>query len=89
MFSGFFKADAQDLFRRIDPDAYYPVYGNDSTSFRDVDTQGRMYVRLDWDKNQVLWGNFNTDYNETQLAQFNRGLYGASMLPLLVSPKHN
>ena len=79
MFSGFFKADAQDLFRRIDPDAYYPVYGDDSTSFRDVDTQGRMYVRLDWDKNQVLWGNFNTDYNETQLAQFNRGLYGASV----------
>ncbi|WP_189493944.1 hypothetical protein, partial [Formosimonas limnophila] len=79
LFSGFFKADAQDLFRRIDPDAYYPVYGDDSTTVRDVDTQGRLYVRLDWDKNQVLWGNFNTDLNDTTLSQYNRGLYGAKV----------
>ncbi len=80
LFDGFFKADAKDLFRRIDPDAYYPVYGDDSTTVRDVDTQGRLYVRLDWDKNQLLWGNFNVDLNDTTLMQYNRGLYGAKAL---------
>lgn len=80
LFDGFFKADAKDLFRRIDPDAYYPVYGDDSTTIRDVDTQGRLYVRLDWDKNQLLWGNFNVDLNDTTLMQYNRGLYGAKAL---------
>ena len=77
LFDGFLKADPKDLFRRIDPDRYYPIYGDDSTTTRDVNTQGRLYVRLDWDKNQVLWGNYNTEFSDTNLIQYNRGLYGA------------
>src|SRR5690606_6023892 len=44
LFSGFLKARPTDVFRRLDPDSYYPVYGDDSTTYRDVDTQGRLYV---------------------------------------------
>ena len=79
LFSGFWKADAQDIFRRLDPDAYYPVYGDDSTTYRDVDTMGRLYVRVDWDKSQALWGNFNTGVTGTEYGQYSRALYGGAL----------
>jgi len=78
LFNGFWDADPQDIFRRLDPDAYYPVYGDDSTTYRDVDTQGRLYVRVDWDKNQALWGNFNTGITGTEYGQYSRALYGGA-----------
>ena len=79
LFDGFTEADPQDVFRRLDPDLYYPVYGNDSTTYRDVDTMGRFYLRVDWDKNQALWGNFSTGITGTEYAQYQRSLYGAAL----------
>jgi hypothetical protein len=78
LFDGFGQADPQDIFRRLDPDLYYPVYGDDSTTFRDVDTMGRFYLRADWDKNQALWGNYNTGIAGTEYGQYVRALYGAA-----------
>jgi hypothetical protein len=79
LFNGFTDADPQDVFRRLDPDLYYPVYGDDSTTYRDVDTMGRFYLRVDWDKNQALWGNYSTGITGTEYAQYQRSLYGAAL----------
>lgn len=79
LFSGFLDPDARDVFRRLDPDQYYPVYGDDSTTYRDVDTQGRLYVRVDWDKSQALWGNFATGLTGTEYGQYVRSLYGGAI----------
>jgi hypothetical protein len=79
LFDGFIKADPQDIFRRLDPDFYYPTYGDDSTTQRDVDTMGRFYLRVDWDKSQALWGNYYTGITGTEYAQYVRSLYGAAI----------
>jgi hypothetical protein len=79
LFNGFTRADPQDIFRRLDPDLYYPTYGDDSTTYRDVDTMGRFYLRMDWDKNQALWGNFATGITGTEYGQYVRSLYGAAL----------
>ncbi len=79
LFNGFLDADARDVFWRLDPDQYYPVYGDASTTYRDVDTQGRLYVRVDWDKSQLLWGNFQTGLTGNEYAQYIRSLYGAAL----------
>ena len=71
------NTDPRRIFRQLDPDRYYPVYGDDSTTTSDVDTQGAFYVRLDVDKNQVLWGNFSSGLTDTEFQQYNRSLYGA------------
>lgn len=78
LFDDFTQADPRDVFRRLDPDLYYPTYGDDSTTYRDVDTQGRFYFRVDWDKNQALWGNYATGLTGTDYAQYVRSLYGAA-----------
>ncbi|MCW5579864.1 MAG: hypothetical protein KIS72_00760, partial [Luteimonas sp.] len=79
LFDGFTSADPQDVFRRLDPDLYYPTYGDDSTVWRDVDTMGRFYLRVDWDKNEALWGNFATGFTGTEYGQYSRALYGAAL----------
>ncbi|MDH3900078.1 MAG: OmpA family protein, partial [Gammaproteobacteria bacterium] len=79
IFSDLNKKDPRSLFRRLDPDRYYPVYGDDSTTISDVDTQGRFYVRVDWDKSQLLWGNYNTGITGNEYARYDRSLYGARL----------
>ncbi|MEL1265891.1 hypothetical protein [Pseudoxanthomonas putridarboris] len=79
LFTGFLDKDPQDVFRRLDPDMYYPVYGDDSTTYRDVDTMGRLYLRMDWGWNQALWGNYDTGLTGTELSQYARSLYGAAL----------
>ncbi len=79
LFDGFGQANPQDIFRELDPNLYYPTYGDDSTTTADVDTMGRFYARVDWDKNQALWGNYATGFTGTEYAQYTRSLYGAAL----------
>lgn len=79
LFDGFMGPDPRDVFRRLDPDRYYPVYGDDSGVRRDVDTQGRLYLRVDWDGNEALWGNFATGFTGSEYGQYVRSLYGAAL----------
>lgn len=74
--SGLDERDPRTLMRFVDPDRFYPVYGDDSTTTWDAPTQGRFYVRLERDDYRVLWGNFKTQILDTELAQIDRGLYG-------------
>ncbi|HEY1313819.1 MAG TPA: hypothetical protein VGE92_08075, partial [Steroidobacteraceae bacterium] len=76
LFSNFARKDPQDLLRRIDPDRYYPVYGDDSTTVQDAPTAGKFYVRLEKGDTSVLWGDFQTHLNGTDFMQFARTLYG-------------
>ncbi len=76
LFDDIHKKDPQSVFRRLDPDKYYPVYGDDSTIVDDTNSQGKLYVRVDWDKSRAIWGNYNTDMTGTELSAFNRSLYG-------------
>ena len=65
------------LFRRIDPDYYYPTFGDDSTVEELAPTMGKFFVRLSDDDNYGQWGNFKVGYMNNELAQVDRGLYGA------------
>jgi outer membrane protein OmpA-like peptidoglycan-associated protein len=80
MFRNFSSKDPRYLLRRIDPDKFYPVYGDDSTIVDDAPTQGKFYVRLEKDDSHVMWGNFQTAWTGTELTQYSRGLYGANAL---------
>ena len=80
LFSNFDSKDPSYLLRRIDPDRYYPVYGDDSTAVDDAPTQGKFYVRIERDNASVMWGSFQTSWTGTELTQYSRGLYGADVI---------
>lgn len=77
LFRNLDSKDPRQLLRRIDPDDYYPVYGDDSTIYEDAPTQGKFYVRLEKDQSHALWGSFKTEISGTEFARNERGLYGA------------
>ncbi|MFN3450533.1 MAG: hypothetical protein ACK4ZE_00115 [Sphingorhabdus sp.] len=77
LFSNFDRKDPRQLLRRLNRDQYYPTYGDNSTLVEDAPTQGRFYLRVNKDDNQLVVGNFVTQVNGAELAQLDRGLFGA------------
>ena len=78
LFSNFLDKSPDSLFRRIDNDYYYPTFGDDGTVEELAPTMGKFYVRLSEGENYGQWGNFKVGYMNNELAQVDRGLYGAN-----------
>ena len=79
LFDNFLDKDPRAVLRRLDPDQFYPVYGDDSTAINDAPTDGKLFVRLEKGANEVLWGNFKTQRPDTTFTNFSRSLYGARL----------
>ncbi len=75
------KATQKKLFTNIDPDKYYPIYGDNSTVVYDTNSQEKFYLLIEWDKSGITVGNYQTDLNDesSKLASYNRTLYGGKI----------
>jgi flagellar motor protein MotB len=78
LFSNFLSKSPDSLFRRIDPRYYYPSFGDDGVVQEMAPTLGKFYVKASRGENYGMWGNFNVGYLDNELAQVDRGLYGAN-----------
>lgn len=78
VFSGLDAKDPRQFLKRISPDDYYPVYGDDSTSSEDAPTRGKFFVRLARGDSHVMWGTFKSQVKGTEFMRNERTLYGAS-----------
>ena len=68
------------LFRDIDPDQYYPVYGDASAKGFDAQSSEKFYVRLDKGRSFVMYGDIKTHIDNEEglsLGQYDRTLTGA------------
>ncbi len=79
LFSNFMDKSPDAFFRRIDPDYYYPTFGDDGTVEEMAPSMGKFFVRLGKGDNYGQWGNFKIGYMNNELAQVDRGLYGANL----------
>ena len=77
MFKKIGDRDPRRFTREISSKELYPIYGDGSTTVSDVDTEGKFYLKIERDKTQFLWGNYTSDTQDTELAAYNRSLYGA------------
>ena len=78
LFSNFLDKSPDSLFRRIDPDYYYPTFGDDGVVEEMAPTLGKFYVKASHGENYGMWGNFKVGYMGNELAHVDRGLYGAN-----------
>ena len=65
-----------ELFDRIDPNAYYTLYGDRTNQFNEAESRYPLYIKLEKDTAQLLFGDFETGLDETQLGQYSRRLSG-------------
>jgi uncharacterized repeat protein (TIGR01451 family) len=68
--------DRSEFFRKLDPDAFYPVYGDGSRTVKDTNSQGRFYVLFEAPSYDFRWGNYNSGITGNEFSSFNRSLYG-------------
>ncbi|PYU29453.1 MAG: flagellar motor protein MotB [Acidobacteria bacterium] len=78
LFSNFLNKSPDSLFRRIDPDYYYPSFGDDGVVEEMAPTLGKFYAKASRGQNYGMWGNFKVGYLDNELAHVDRGLYGAN-----------
>jgi len=70
------ERDNRAFFRDLDPDSFYPVYGDGSRTYDDTNSQGRFYVLVEAPYGSALWGNYNSGITGNEFSSFNRSLYG-------------
>lgn len=60
--------DNNRLFRDLDPERWYPVYGDNSQTGFDAQSNSRLYVRLDKNRNYLLYGDIVTGSGASERA---------------------
>ncbi len=72
------KQTRERLFRDIEPDAYYPVYGDSSIRGYDAQSTRQLYLRIDRKKSYLLLGDFQTRTEDEvrALGNYQRSLNG-------------
>lgn len=72
------KDTRKQLFQDVDPNAFYPVYGDSSIRGVDAQSSGKLYVRIDNKLSYFLFGDYATaDTNPARsLSQYSRSLNG-------------
>ena len=72
------KADNEARFQgTIDPSAYYTIYADRSERRYDAASIRKLYLKLERPQFYALFGDYQTDMSETQLARYNRSFNGA------------
>lgn len=72
------KDTDRQLFEEVDPNAFYPVYGDASIRGVDAQSSKKLYVRVDRNRSFLLYGDFTTrdDNVARSLSQYHRSLAG-------------
>jgi hypothetical protein len=68
--------DGDSLQQMIDPDTYYPLYGDETRQDYEAASARDIYVKLERDQFYALFGDMQTDLNRTELSVYARSLNG-------------
>lgn len=64
------------LFKDLDPDILYSVYGDNSNVDYTAQTSSPMYVKLERNRSFAMFGDFNTSLTQNELARYDRTFTG-------------
>ena len=66
-------------FEKIDAEKYYPIYSDESYISSEVNTAGKLYLRLESEELNAIWGNYKLNYNDNKLIELSKNIYGANV----------
>ncbi|MDF1593577.1 MAG: hypothetical protein P1P89_18875 [Desulfobacterales bacterium] len=74
------KEETDELFRTPDTDltseGKYPIYGDESRQEYEALSREKLYIRLDKDRSSLLFGDYDTNLNESRLGAYSRSFNG-------------
>ncbi|WP_300356539.1 hypothetical protein [Fusobacterium sp.] len=80
IFDGMGRRDNREIFKDMEREDKGYTFGDDSYSMMDVDSQGQFYVRVEWDKNKAMWGNYSSSVDNGEYLNYSKTLYGAQFI---------
>ncbi|MCA9557951.1 MAG: hypothetical protein KC583_05230, partial [Myxococcales bacterium] len=63
----------------IDPETFYPVYGDSAEEVKDAHSRGPVYVLIKADASTLTVGNFKSAFRGVELFNYDRTLYGGAV----------
>jgi uncharacterized repeat protein (TIGR01451 family) len=66
------------LFRRIEPEKYYPIYGDASELRFNAASRSGTFLRLDHRRYAAMLGDFRTDFSDAEFTKYHRSFNGVS-----------
>ncbi len=70
------QEEDQRLLGTLDPNAYYTVFGDASSRQFDAASREKLYLRIETATFYALYGDFETGFDQTRLARYNRTATG-------------
>jgi outer membrane protein OmpA-like peptidoglycan-associated protein len=67
------------VFQVIDPEKYYPVYGDASDIGYEAQSRGKIYLKLESGRSYLLAGDYRTDLSENEFSRYDRALNGVKL----------
>lgn len=64
------------LFRNIDPNTYYTLYGDSTVQGYEAASQKKLYLKIERDQFYALYGDYDTGLTLTELSRYSRRLNG-------------
>lgn len=80
IFDGLGKRDNREIFKDMKREDKGYTFGDDSYSMMDVESQGQFYLRVEWDKNKAMWGNYSSTIDNGEYVNYSKSLYGAQFI---------
>ncbi|HEY3356951.1 MAG TPA: SdrD B-like domain-containing protein [Polyangia bacterium] len=81
-----FRGDPRAVFRQLDPDRFYPVYGDASATVQGAERRGRLFVAVRVGASELRLGNFMTGLTGVELGRYSRALSGGRAELVLAGP---
>lgn len=60
----------------MEPDRYYPIYGDSSEIGYEGESSRNYYVKMEKDRSYVMFGDYHTELSSTELTRYNRTFNG-------------
>ncbi|MEL7446048.1 MAG: hypothetical protein AAGK02_09570 [Pseudomonadota bacterium] len=70
------QREDQRLLGTLDPQAYYTVFADGSSRRFDAASREKLYLRIETSTFYALYGDFQTEFNQSALARYNRTATG-------------
>lgn len=70
------KEEQEGLFQKVDPEKYYPVYGDAGESGYEAESSKKLYVKIERGRSYLLAGDFHTNLSENEFTRYERSFNG-------------
>ncbi|GFO67030.1 hypothetical protein GMLC_06090 [Geomonas limicola] len=73
------KERREGVFQYLDPEKYYPVYGDASDIGYEAQSRSKIYLKLEAGRSYLLAGDYRTDLSENEFSRYDRALNGVKL----------